>query len=188
MFATPEKLSAAASASVETFLSATSIALASAERLCALNLNTARSTLEEFAANLNTVLAATDAQAITEIAGSMSQGAVEKSAAYARNVYEILRQTQDDLSKTVEAQFVEFNKSASAALDEAAKNAPQGSEVTLSAMKSVLAAASSAYDSVSKATKQAVDMASANVAAATDATVKAVSVPAAMPKGGKKAA
>ena len=39
-------------------------------------------------------------------------------------------------------------------------------------LKSAVAAANSAYDSVSKATKQAVEMAEANVAAATSAAVK----------------
>ena len=47
--------------------------------------------------------------------------------------------------------------------------------------KSAIAAANSAYDSVSKAAKQVAEIAEANVAAATNATVKAV---AAAPKAG----
>ncbi len=39
-------------------------------------------------------------------------------------------------------------------------------------MKSAVAAANSAYDSLSKATKQAVEMTEANVTAATNAAVK----------------
>ena len=42
-------------------------------------------------------------------------------------------------------------------------------------MRSAVAAANSAYDSMTKAARQVTDLAEANVSAATDATVKAVS-------------
>ena len=41
------------------------------------------------------------------------------------------------------------------ALDKALKNAPAGSDVAVSSLKSAIAAANSAYDSVAKAAKQA---------------------------------
>ncbi|MBL8473356.1 MAG: phasin family protein [Rhodocyclaceae bacterium] len=188
LYATPEKLSAAAAASAEMLMSTASVAFSSAERLCALNLNTARSTLEELGANANALLGTAEPQQMTTLAGAMVQSALQKYAAYARNVFEILSQAQGEVGKTVEAQFADISKTASLALDEASKNAPQGSDAALSAMKSMLAAASSAYDSVSKAAKQAAEMATANVAAATDATVAAISTPTLPGKGGKKAA
>jgi hypothetical protein len=94
--------------------------------------------------------------------------------AYSRNVYEIASQTQVGVSKLVEAQAAEANKSFVALLDKAAKSAPAGSDVAVAAVKSAIAAANSAYDSITKAGKQFADIAEANVAAATNATVKAV--------------
>jgi hypothetical protein len=89
-------------------------------------------------------------------------------------VYEIATQTQEELSKVVEGQFSEMNKNVATALDKAAKNAPAGSDVAVAAVKSAIAAANSAYDSMTKAAKQVAEIAEANVAAATNATVKAV--------------
>ncbi|HQZ02626.1 MAG TPA: phasin family protein, partial [Thauera sp.] len=105
--------------------------------------------------------------------------------AYARSVYEITSQSQEEVSKVMESQVAEMNKGVATALDKAAKSAPAGSDVAVAAVKSAIAAANSAYDSMSKAAKQVAEIAEANVAAATDATVKAVSTPA---KGTKKAA
>jgi hypothetical protein len=100
---------------------------------------------------------------------------VEKAVAYSRGVYEIATQTSEELSKVFEGQFAELNKNVSSALDKAAKNAPAGSDVAVAAVKSAIAAANSAYDSISKAAKQVAEITEANVAAATNATVKAVS-------------
>jgi hypothetical protein len=71
-----------------------------------------------------------------------------------------------------EGQIAEANKKLVALIDTAAKNAPAGSETAVAMMKSAVAAANSTYDSLSKATKQAVEIAEANVAAATNAAVK----------------
>jgi phasin family protein len=184
MFATPEQFAAANKANVETLLSLANTSFASVERLAALNLNTARTVLEDSVANAKTLMAVKDVQELLSLQ-SLAQPAVEKAVAYARSVYEIATQTQEEFSKVVEAQLAELNKAVAAALDKAAKSAPAGSDVAVAAVKSAIAAANSAYDSVSKAAKQVAEMAEANLEAATSATVKAVSAPA---KGGKKAA
>ncbi|MFA6445037.1 MAG: TIGR01841 family phasin, partial [Sterolibacterium sp.] len=103
-----------------------------------------------------------------------AQPAAEKAVAYSRSIYEIATQTQEEVSKIVESQFAEANKNVAVALDKAAKNAPAGSDVAVAAVKSAIAAANSAYDSMTKAAKQVAEITEANVAAATSATVKAV--------------
>ena len=52
----------------------------------------------------------------------------------------------------------------SAAIDNAAKSAPSGSEFAFAAVKSALTAANQAYDVLSKAGKQVVDMTEATSA------------------------
>src|SRR6266850_1390481 len=52
-----------------------------------------------------------------------------------------------------------------------AKDVPAGSDVAVAAVKSMLAAANSAYDNMNRVAKQATEIAEANVAAATE-TVK----------------
>ena len=185
MFATPEQFTAANKANVENLLTVANNAFASAERLAALNLNTARSFLEDSMANAKALLAVKDVQELVSLQTAMAQPLVEKAVAYNRSVYEIASQSQEEVSKLVEAQIADLNKSLAAALDKAAKSAPAGSDVAVAAVKSAIAAANSAYDSVTKAAKQVAEIAEANVAAATSATVKAVAT---TKTTGKKAA
>lgn len=179
MFATPEQIAAANKANVETLLTLANTAFASAERLAALNLNTARNLLEDGVSNTKTLLGAKDLQELVNLQASLAQPALEKLVSYARNVYEIASQTQEEVSKLVEGQIAEVNKSVAANLDKAAKSAPAGSDVAVAAVKSAIATANSAYDSITKAAKQVAEIAEANVAAATSATVKAVGATAA---------
>ena len=189
MFATPEQLAGANKASVETLLTLANTAFASAERLAALNLNTARGILEDAVTNAKTLLGAKDIQELISLQTALAQPAVEKMISYSRSVYEITSKTQEEFSKVMEAQFGEMNKSVAAALDKAAKSAPAGSDVAVAAVKSAIAAANSAFDSMNKAAKQVAEIAEANVAAATDATVKAVGAAATTaPRAAKKVA
>jgi len=174
MYTTPEQLSTANKANVETLLTIANTAFASAERIAALNLNTARVLLEDAVGNAKALMAAKDVQELMSLQTALAQPALEKAVAYSRSVYEIATQTQEELGKVFEGQFAELNKNVSTALDKAAKNAPAGSDVAVAAVKSAIAAANSAYDSMSKAAKQVAEMTEANVAAATSATVKAV--------------
>jgi len=174
MYTVPEQLASSNKANIEALLTIANTAFASAERLAALNLNTARSILEDSVTTAKTLLGAKDVQELVGLQATLSQPALEKAVAYSRSLYEIATQTQEELTKVVEAQYSDINKNVSTALDKAVKNAPAGSDVAVAAVKSALAAANSAYDSVTKAAKQVAEIAEANVAAATNATVKAV--------------
>ncbi len=170
----PDQISSANKASIEAALTLANTAFASAEKLATLNLNTARSILEESVGSTKNLLGAKDAQELMSLQASLAQPTIEKFVAYSRSVYEISAAAQEDISKILESQFGEINKNISAALDKAAKSAPAGSDVAVAAVKSAMAAANSAYDSINKAAKQVAEIAEANVAAATSATVKAV--------------
>jgi len=174
MFATPEQFANTNKSSVEALLTLANTAFASAERLAALNLNTARSLLEDSVSSAKTLLGVKDIQGFVSLQTTLAQPAVEKAVAYSRSIYEIATQTQEEVSKIVESQFAETNRNVASALDKVAKNAPAGSDVAVAAVKSAIAAANSAYDSMTKAAKQVAEITEANVAAATSATVKAV--------------
>ncbi len=170
----PEQFAAANKAAVDSMLSLANTALASAERIAALNLNTARSVLEDSVSGTKAILGAKDAQEAIAIQTNLAQPNVEKAVAYSRSVYEISAQTQEEMTKMLEAQFGDFQKQIADMLDKAAKSAPAGSDVAVAAVKSAIAAATSAFDNMNKAAKQVSEIAEANVAAATNATVKAV--------------
>ena len=173
MTTTPEQIVAANKANVETLLTLANTAFASAERIAALNLNTARSVMEDSVSGAKALMGAKDVQEALSIQASLAQPNVEKAVAYSRSVYEISAQTQEELSKMVEAQFGDFQKTIAGLLDKAAKSAPAGSDVAVAAVKSAIAAANSAFDNMRKAAQQANELAQSNIAAATSATVKA---------------
>ena len=183
-FNAPEQFAAANKVAVDSLLTVANTALASAERIAALNLNTARSIIEDSVANSKALMGAKDVQEVVALQSSLAQPNVEKAVAYSRSIYEISAQTQEELSKLVEAQFADFQKNVAGMLDKVSKQAPAGSDVAVAAVKSAFAAANSAFDNMNKAAKQVAEIAEANVAAATSATVKAVGSTA----GKKKAA
>lgn len=182
MYTTPEQFADANKANVETLLTFANTAFASAERLAALNLNTARILLEDSVNNAKVLLGVKDVQELVSTQAALAQPAFEKAVAYSRSVYEIASQTQEEFSKIFDNQYVEMNKNVTSVLDKAVKNAPAGSDVAVAAVKSAIAAANSAYETMNKAAKQVAEMAEANVAAATTATVKAVGATAAKAK------
>jgi len=179
MYTTPEQFSTANKANVESMLSFANTAFASAERIAALNLNMARTLLEDSVASAKSLMGAKDAQELMSLQTNLAQPALDKAISYSRNLYEIATQTQEEFGKIFESQFAEVNKNVASALDKAAKNAPAGSDVAVAAVKSAIAAANSAYDTMTKAAKQVAEITEANVAAATSATVKAVGASAA---------
>jgi len=174
MFTTPEQFAAANKASVDALLSLANTALASAERIAALNLNTARSILEDSVANTKALLGAKDPKEAATLTVAQIQPAVEQAVAYSRSLYEISAQSKEEVSKQLESQFGDFQKQVSSLMDKAAKNAPAGSDVAVAAVKTALEAASSAFDNMKNVVKQAAEIAEANIATASNATVNAV--------------
>ncbi|MFH1660610.1 phasin family protein [Ferribacterium limneticum] len=170
----PEQFAAANKAAVDSLLSVANTALASAERIASLNLETARSVLEDSVSNAKALMGAKDPQEALSIQASLAQPSVEKAVAYSKSVYEISTETQEQLAKMVEAQFGDFQKNVASMLEKAAKSAPAGSDVAVAAVQSAIAAANSAFDNMRKTAKQVTEMAQTNMAAATSATAKAV--------------
>lgn len=174
MITTPEKLSAAHKAAVESALAAVRTVYDASERLAALNLDTARALIVDGTANVKALVAAKSPDELIKLQTAMMRPAAEKALGYYRNGYEIVAQSFEEAIKPLEIQFAELSKLFCAELEKAAKAAPIGSEAALAAVKSGIAAANSTYDQVTKATRQVVEIAEANIAAAADAAVKAV--------------
>ena len=90
------------------------------------------------------------------------------------------------LTQTAGAGFAEGQAQFAALVDNAAKNAPAGSETAVAMMKSAVAAANNAFESVQKAVKQASDVAEANFnAVTTSATTAAKNAGAAAKKAAR---
>jgi len=171
MYVTPEQIQATTKANVEAILSLASTQFAAIEKFASLNANAVKSAFEDTIANARALAGAKDTQEFVNLQSTFAQPAFEKAIAYSKSVYEVATQTNTEFSKVAERRVAEWNENFVSLLDKAAKNAPAGSDVAVSAVKQMLAAANTAYDNFTKVAKQATEIAEANVAAATD-TVK----------------
>jgi len=160
-----EQFAAANKATVDSLLSVANTALASAERIAALNLNTARAALEDTVSGVKSVLGAKDPQEALAVQSALAKPSVEKAVAYTRSVYEITSETQQELAKMIEAQFGDFQKSMAGMIEKATKSAPAGSEGAVAAIQSAIAAANSAFGNMTSVAKQFSEAAQANMAA-----------------------
>jgi phasin family protein len=171
MYVTPEQIQAANKANVESFLAVANAQFAAFEKLAHLSAGAVRTAFEDSMANTRALLGAKDVQEFVTLQNSFAQPTVEKAIAYAKSLYEVATEANSELSKVAERRVSEWNENFVTLLDKVSKNAPAGSDVAVAAVKSMLAAANSAYDNMTKVAKQATEIAEANVSAATD-TVK----------------
>jgi phasin family protein len=168
MYVTPEQIQAANKANVEAFLAVANAQFAAFEKLANIQANAVKNAFEDSIANTRALLNAKDVQEFVSLQNSFAQPTVEKAIAYSKSVYEVATGANAELSKVAERRVAEWNENFVSLLDKVSKNAPAGSDVAVAAVKSMLAAANSAYDNLTKVAKQATEIAEANVAAATD--------------------
>lgn len=178
MAVTPETLAAAAKTNAEASLSSASAFVAAVftavERVSTLNLATARTAFDDSVAFSKAIIAAKDPKALAALNLGAVTPAVEKSVAYGRSLSVIGGDTQEELTKLVEAEAAALGKNFDTALEGLFKNAPAGSEAAVKAVKTALANANSAYEGASKAAKQVAAAAQASVEKAAEVAVESV--------------
>ncbi|MCC7151446.1 MAG: phasin family protein [Rubrivivax sp.] len=170
---TPDQLLAAQRANVETLVGLTNKAFEGVERLVELNMQVAKTALNEAAEATMAAMSVKDAQELLALQASLLQPSAEKAAAYSRHVYDIFAATNAELTAAAEAQVADAQKKVLASVDTAVKNAPAGTENAVALVKSAVAAANNAFESVHKAAKQAAEVAESNFQAMTTTAVKA---------------
>lgn len=162
-----EQLAASNKATVDSLLAVANTALATAERIAALNLGAARSAIEDSAEATKAVLSVKNPNEAVALQSSMVKPAVEKAVDYSRSLYEISTESQQQLAKMFETQFADFQKQVATMVEQAAKAAPAGSENIVSAMQAAVSQANAAFGNMTAMAKQITDAAQANIAAAT---------------------
>ncbi len=171
---TVEQILASQKANVETLMGLTSKAFEGVEKIIELNMSASKAALAESSDHAKALLSVKDAQELMALQQALFQPLAEKTAAYSRHLYDIASGSTAEFSKTVEGQAAAAQKKFMGLVDNAAKNAPAGSDAAVAVMKNAVAAASNALESVQKAVKQATDVAQSNfnavAANAVDAT------------------
>ncbi len=170
---TAEQIIAAQKANIETLFGLTQKAFEGVEKLVELNVQATKAALAETANNAQAVMSVKDAQELLALQASLFQPLAEKTVAYSRHLYDIASGTGAEFGKAAEAQATEAQAKFMSLVDNAAKNAPAGSETAVAVMKSAVSAANNAMESVQKAVKQATEMAEANFNTVTTSAVNA---------------
>lgn len=176
---TAEQVLASHKANIETLFGLTHKAFEGVEKLVELNVQATKAALAETANHTQAVMGVKDAQELMALQAGLVQPLAEKTAAYSRHLYDIASAAGADLGKTFEAQTADAQKKFVGLVDNAAKNAPAGSETAVAVLKSAVAAANNAFESVQKAVKQASDIAEANFNTVAASAVNATKTPAA---------
>jgi phasin family protein len=159
---TADQVLASQKATIETLFGLTGKAFEGVEKLVELNMTASKAALAEAAGTTEAILSVKDAQELLALQASLFQPLAEKTAAYSRHLYDIAAGTGAEFGKQFESQSSEAQKKFLALVDNAAKNAPAGSETAVAVFKSAVAAGNNALESVQKAVKQATDVAEAN--------------------------
>ncbi len=172
-----DQYAAANEAAIEQFTHFAKLSLANYEKFAELSLGAARDSVEAATKHAQTLAAARDVQELIAINSAAVEPAMKKAYAYSRTAFETLAASNDEVKRVFEKQSVELNKAAVAALEEAFKYAPAGSETVVGNVKSALAAAQSAYDNLTAINKQFYETVEKsveqNVATVKSATAKA---------------
>ncbi len=178
MMMTPEQMMAGQKAALETLFGLTAKAFEGVEKLVELNMTASKAAMAEAANSAQSLMSIKDAQELMALQAGMLQPMAEKTAAYSRHLYDIASGTGAEMGKAFELTASDAQRKLMAVVDNAARNAPAGSETAVAVFKSAVAAGSNALESVQKAVKQASDVAEANFNAMASTAMNATKAPA----------
>ena len=173
MALTPEQIIAANKANMETLANLTNKAFEGVEKLVELNIQVAKTALNENVESAKQVMSARDAQQLMALQAGMVQPLAEKIMAYSRHLYNIANDTQAAFTKASDSELQQGSKKLQSMVDELTKSAPAGSEAAVQAIKQAVAAANNAYETTQKAVKQALDISQNNFKTATETAMQA---------------
>ena len=152
-----DPFTAANEAAIDQFTQFARLSLSNVERLAQLGLGAARESVEQAAAHAQSLAGAKDVHEVIALNSAALEPVMKRAYAYSRTAYETAAETNAEVKTAFEKQSVEFNRAAAAALEEAFKYAPAGSESVVENMKTAMAAAQSAYGNIAALNKRLYD-------------------------------
>jgi phasin family protein len=170
-----DQFAAANEAAIDQFSYFAKLSLGNFEKFAEIGLGAARESLTQATRHAQSLAGAKDVHEVIAINSAAVEPALKRAYAYSRTAYETAAATNDEVKRVLEQNTAQLNKAAIAALEEALKYAPAGSETVVGNLKTAIAAAQSAYDNLAAINKQIYDTVEQNVAtvqAATKRTTK----------------
>ena len=152
-----DQITAANEAAINQFTQFAQMSLANVERFATLGLDAARESVEQAAAHAQSLAGAKDVHEVIALNSAALEPVMKRAYSYSRTVYETAAETNNEVKRVMEKQASEYNKAAVAALEEAFKYAPAGSEALVDNVKAAIATAQGTYNNFATINKQIYD-------------------------------
>jgi phasin family protein len=152
-----DQFTAANEAAINQFTYFAQLSLANVERFTELALGASRESVEQATAHAQSLANAKDVHEVIALNSAALEPALKRAYTYSRTAYETAAETNNEVKRVLEKQTAEFNRAAVAALEEAFKYAPAGSEGVVDNVKTAIAALQSSYNNISSINKQIYD-------------------------------
>lgn len=150
--------------------------ISAAEKLSSLNATAGRSAIDSATEAAQSLSGVKDPHDLVAVSGASAKPSVEQLVNYTRSLIGIANGVSTEIGKVVERQIAESNRRMTELLDYATKNAPAGSEQALAVLRGSLAAGNTAYETLTKVSRQAAEWTEANFATAAKAATNAAAV------------
>lgn len=178
MFAINEQFSQLSANGFENILRVAQITLDTSERLLKQQFELSKQALEANVEATQTLATITDPQQALAHINKLFTQSFEKAVSNSRDVYDIVSQTQTELTALTEESLGRLNKTVITGLETLSQNSPAGSEAAVNAIKSSFAAAAATVNTLTRAAQQVAEFADTSVKAASSTTASAAKSPA----------
>ena len=152
-----DQFAAANEAAIEQFSYFAKLSLANVEKFAELGLGAARESVTLATKHAQSIAGARDVNEVIALNSAALEPALKRAYTYSRTAFEAATETNSEVKRVLEKQNAEVQKAAVAAIEEAFKFAPAGSETVVANVKSAIAAAQSAYENLAAINKQLYD-------------------------------
>jgi phasin family protein len=152
-----DQFTAANEAAIDQYAKFAQMQLANLEKFAQLGLGAARENVEQATAHAQALAGAKDVHEVIALNSAALEPVMKRAYAYSRTAYEAAADTNTEVKRVFEKQSAEYNRAAVAALEEAFKYAPTGSESLVDNFKTAIAAAQSTYNNIASINKQIYD-------------------------------
>jgi phasin family protein len=172
MFTNPEQFASATKTLFElqmmTFNALTSKAVQGVEQVVALNMATAKNSVEGSMAAGKEISQAKDPKAALAAAAAHAQPGVAGAVAYGEQLKVIIDDIHNEFTQAADAHIAEAKSTLSALIYDVTQNVKPGSENAVEIIKAAIDNAFQGYEKVTQATRQAVQVVEEQIAKATE--------------------
>jgi len=173
MLLTQEQITAANKANLETLAQLSRKAFDGVEKLMELNLQVAKTLMQENVDHLQDSSKAKDIKEYMSMQANFVQPMTEKAIAYGRHFYSIANETQAGINEVAKSDIQKRTSQIQQLMTDLSAQTPGSSDAMVNLIKQAVANASNAFESTQKAVKQAVDMSTHQTQSATESALKA---------------